>query len=68
MSHRHATSDADFRPIEHFLPGQHGVARDHRRSLDAFLWIARTGAVWADLPERPWRCQQPAAAVRPRGR
>ena len=56
MSHRRAISDTDFHRIEHLLPGrpgQHGgVARDNRRSLDAVLWIARTGAAWADLPER----------------
>ena len=56
MSHRHAISDADFERIEHLLPGrpgQHGgVARDNRGSLDAVLGIARTGAAWADLPER----------------
>ena len=34
-------------------PGQRGgVARDNRRFLDAALRIARTGAAWADLPER----------------
>ena len=25
--------------------------RDHRRTLDAIFWIARTGAPWRDLPE-----------------
>jgi transposase len=25
--------------------------RDHRRTLDAMFWIARTGASWRDLPE-----------------
>ncbi len=24
---------------------------DHRRTLDAVFWIARTGAPWRDLPE-----------------
>jgi transposase len=56
MGHRHAISDDDFRRVERLLPGrpgQHGgVARDNRRFLDAVLWIARTGAAWADLPER----------------
>jgi len=25
--------------------------RDHRRTLDAIFWIARTGAPWRDLPD-----------------
>jgi transposase len=56
MHHRHALSDADWDRIKDLLPGrpgQHGgVARDNRRFLDAVLWVARTGAPWADLPER----------------
>jgi transposase len=56
MLPRHAISDADWDRIKHLLagqPGQHGgVAEDNRRFLDAVLWIARTGAAWADLPER----------------
>jgi transposase len=56
MLPRHAISDADWDRIKHLLPGrpgQHGgVAADNRRFLDAVLWIARTGAAWADLPER----------------
>jgi transposase len=37
------------------------VAKDNRRLVDVVLWGARTGAAWADLPERlgnwnsPWR-------------
>jgi transposase len=56
MLPRHAISDADWDRIKHLLPGQPGqhggVARDNRRFLDAVLWVARTGAAWADLPER----------------
>lgn len=56
MTHRHAISDADWERIAPLLPGQPGqhggVAEDNRRFLDAVLWIARTGAAWADLPER----------------
>jgi transposase len=56
MVPRHAISDADWDRIKHLLPGQPGqhggVAKDNRRFLDAALWIARTGAAWADLPER----------------
>src|SRR5215472_1044163 len=56
MLPRHAISDADWDRIQHRLPGQPGqhggVAQDNRRFIDAVLWIARTGAAWADLPER----------------
>lgn len=55
MSHRHADGDR----VQDHLPGrrgQHGgVAADNRRFLDAVLWVARTGAAWADLPERRGR-------------
>ena len=56
MAHRHAISDADWDRIEGLLPGRPGlhggVAPDYRRFVDAVLWVARTGAAWADLPER----------------
>jgi transposase len=56
MLHRHAITDADWDRIKHLLPGQPGqhggVAQDNRRFIDAVLWVARTGAAWADLPER----------------
>ena len=56
MSHRHAISDADWDRVKDHLPGRPGlhggVAKDNRRFLDAVLWVARTGAAWADLPER----------------
>lgn len=56
MLPRHAISDADWDRIKDLLPGQPGqhggVARDNRRFIDAVLWVARTGAAWADLPER----------------
>src|SRR4051812_19210181 len=56
MLPRHAISDAAWDRIKHLLPGQPGqhggVAKDNRRFIDAVLWIARTGAGWADLPVR----------------
>lgn len=40
--------------------GQYGgVAKDNRRLADVVLWIARTGAAWADLPERPGNWNSP---------
>src|SRR6266498_1912381 len=32
-------------------------SKDHRTIFNGILWIARTGAMWRDLPEqhRPWR-------------
>lgn len=54
--HRYAISDKDFERIAPLLPGQSGKpgrnAADNRLFIDAVLWIARTGAPWADLPER----------------
>ena len=56
VGHRYEISDADWVRVEGLLPGrrgQHGgVAADNRRFVDAVLWVARTGAAWADLPER----------------
>lgn len=56
MGHRYEISDADWDRIKGHLPGQRGqhggVARDNRRFINAVLWVARTGAAWADLPER----------------
>ena len=56
MGHRHEISDADWDRIKDLLPGQPGqhggVAGDNRRFVNAVLWIARTGAAWADLPDR----------------
>lgn len=56
MGHRYEISDADWDRIKGLLPGQRGqhggVAQDNRRFINAVLWVARTGAAWADLPER----------------
>ena len=41
------------RPLLSGKPGDPGRnAEDNRRFLNAVLWTARTGAPWADLPER----------------
>jgi transposase len=51
MLPRHAISDADWDRIKHLLPN-HGPEGNRRRFVDAVLWVARTGAAWADLPPR----------------
>ena len=53
---RHEISDEQWSRIRSLLPGKAGdpgvTARDNRLFVNAVLWIARTGAPWADLPER----------------
>ena len=56
MRRRHELTDAQWARIEHLLPGKKGdpgrTAADNRLFVDACLWVLRTGAAWADLPER----------------
>jgi transposase len=53
---RHEISDEHWVRIKDLLPGQDGdpgvTAKDNRLFINAVLWIGRTGAPWADLPER----------------
>ena len=53
---RFEMDDERFARIAHLLPGKLGdpgtTAKDNKLFLDAVLWIARTGAPWADLPAR----------------
>ena len=48
-------SDEEWAFLEPFViergPLRGRPARDHRHTLDAVFWIARTGAPWSDLPE-----------------
>ncbi|WP_083871919.1 transposase [Vreelandella jeotgali] len=53
--------DDQWRRIEPLLHGKasdRGVtAKDNRLFVEAFLWIARTGAPWRDLPDAFGRWQ-----------
>lgn len=48
--------DDQWAKIQDMLPGRQetvGVtAKDNRLFVEAILWIARTGAMWRELPER----------------
>lgn len=56
MLRRYEITDEQFERVEPLLSGKEGdpgrTAADNRLFLNAVLWIARTGAPWADLPER----------------
>jgi transposase len=53
---RYKIPDDQGERIKDLLPGQPGdpgvTAKDNRLFINAILWMARTGAPWADLPER----------------
>ncbi|MEU0743937.1 IS5 family transposase [Streptomyces sp. NPDC006134] len=60
MVRRHEFTDAQWREVEPFLPGNGrpgGPWADHRRVVNGVLFRARTGVPWPVLPERygPWR-------------
>ena len=51
---RYELSDFEWSVIQPLLPNKpRGVARvDDRRVLNGIFWVLRSGAPWADLPER----------------
>lgn len=51
---RYELSDFEWSVIRPLLPNKpRGVARvDDRRVLNGIFWVLRSGAPWADLPER----------------
>ena len=53
---RYELSDLQWEKIEDFLPGRKEhvgrTAADNRLFVDGVLWVLRSGARWADLPER----------------
>ncbi len=54
--HRHEITDRQWALVAPLLSGNVtncGVtARDNRLFFNAVVWLLRTGAAWADLPER----------------
>jgi len=56
MRRRHELTNEQYKRLQPLLsgkPGDPGRNADNNRDfLNAVLWIARTGAPWADLPER----------------
>ena len=51
---RYELTDWEWKAIEPHLPNKpRGVPRvDNRRVLNGIFWVLRSGAPWADLPER----------------
>ena len=51
---RYELTDREWKAIEPHLPNKpHGARRvDDRRVLNGIFWVLRSGAPWADLPER----------------
>ena len=51
---RYDLTDFEWKTIEPLLPNKpRGVPRvDDRRVLNGIFWVLRSGAPWADLPER----------------
>jgi transposase len=47
-------SNRQWKRIAPLLPGKRGdpgrTAQSHRQAVEGILWIARTGALWRDLP------------------
>ena len=69
--HRYEISDRDYQRLEPLLSGKPGDpgrnAHDNRRFINAVIWIARTGAPWADLPERFGKLGHRLQTLRPMG-
>jgi transposase len=58
---RHQLTDAQWERLRPLLPPQKPKtgrpAHDHRRIIEAILWLDRTGAPWRDLPPEVGRWQ-----------
>jgi len=59
MARRYELSDEEWERIaEHIPTSSRGrPLKDHRQMLNAMMWLAKSGAMWEDLPERygPWK-------------
>lgn len=57
--HRYEIEDNEWERIRVHIPtAKTGrPPKDHRQMLNAMLWMARSGAMWEDLPSRygPWK-------------
>ncbi|MNC21226.1 hypothetical protein D3C75_691960 [compost metagenome] len=56
MKRRYEIRDDQWEQIKDLLPPERKSLggrppKDHRKILNAMLWVARTGAPWRDLPE-----------------
>lgn len=58
-THRYEIADNEWDRIKEYIPtAKTGrPPKDHRQMLNAMLWMARSGAMWEDLPSRygPWK-------------
>ena len=57
---RHELTDEQWDVISRLMPQNEGRGRpwnDHRRMVNAMMWILHTGAPWRDLPDYygPWQ-------------
>ena len=56
---RYEVTDEEWSRIKGYIPtAKTGrPPKDHRQMLNAMMWLAKSGAMWEDLPERygPWK-------------
>lgn len=58
--HRHELSNEQWERLSRLLPPEKPntgrPSKDLRRTMNAIMWVLRTGSPWRDLPERygPW--------------
>jgi len=59
MARRYELSDEEWERIKGHIPTSTlgRPPKDHRQMLNAMMWLAKSGAMWEDLPERygPWK-------------